>query len=212
VSAELNIKPSDLKSTKRTANVVNGRRIAIYLARELTHDSMPDIAKYLGMKDHSSVSKNISKANELIEKDENFRLFIEIKKSYYSISQKNVIRGMHFQRPPYDHIKLVFVTSGSILDVVLDIRKDSSTFGKCFSINLKTSDGQILVIPKGLAHGFKSLEDNSIVHYVQTSCYAKDYDDGIRYDSFGLDWECKNPVLSNRDLNFKKFSDYESPF
>ncbi|MCK5293939.1 MAG: chromosomal replication initiator protein DnaA [Arcobacteraceae bacterium] len=77
VSRELNIKPSDLKSSKRTANVVNGRRIAIYLSRELTHNSMPDIAKFLGMKDHSSVSKNISKANELIEKDENFRLTIE---------------------------------------------------------------------------------------------------------------------------------------
>jgi len=77
VSSELNIKPSDLKSTKRTANVVNARRIVIYLARELTHNSMPDIAKFLGMKDHSSVSKNISKANELIEKDENFRLNLE---------------------------------------------------------------------------------------------------------------------------------------
>ena len=77
VSNELNIKPSDLKSSKRTVNVVNGRRIVIYLARELTHNSMPDIAKFLGMKDHSSVSKNISKANELREKDENFRLIIE---------------------------------------------------------------------------------------------------------------------------------------
>lgn len=77
VASELNIKPSDLKSSKRTSNVVNGRRIAIYLARELTHNSMPDIAKYLGMKDHSSVSKNISKANELIENDENFKLTIE---------------------------------------------------------------------------------------------------------------------------------------
>ena len=77
VSSELNIKPSDLKSTKRTANIVNARRIVIYLARELTHNSMPDIAKFLGMKDHSSVSKNISKANELIEKDENFRLNLE---------------------------------------------------------------------------------------------------------------------------------------
>ena len=77
VSNELNIKPSDLKSSKRTVNVVNGRRIAIYLARELTHNSMPDIAKFLGMKDHSSVSKNISKANELREKDENFKLIIE---------------------------------------------------------------------------------------------------------------------------------------
>ncbi|MGB5866683.1 MAG: chromosomal replication initiator protein DnaA [Arcobacteraceae bacterium] len=77
VSTELNIKPSDLKSSKRTKNVVDGRRTVIYLARELTHNSMPDIAKFLGMKDHSSVSKNISKANELIEKDENFRLKLE---------------------------------------------------------------------------------------------------------------------------------------
>jgi chromosomal replication initiator protein len=77
VSTELNIKPSDLKSTKRTKNIVDGRRTVIYLARELTHNSMPDIAKFLGMKDHSSVSKNISKANELIEKDENFRLKLE---------------------------------------------------------------------------------------------------------------------------------------
>jgi len=77
VSNELNIKPSDLKSSKRTKNVVNARRTVIYLARELTHNSMPDIAKFLGMKDHSSVSKNISKANELIETDENFRLKLE---------------------------------------------------------------------------------------------------------------------------------------
>lgn len=77
VSTELNIKPSDLKSSKRTKNVVDGRRTVIFLARELTHNSMPDIAKFLGMKDHSSVSKNISKANELIEKDENFRLKLE---------------------------------------------------------------------------------------------------------------------------------------
>ena len=77
VSNELNIKPSDLKSSKRTKNVVEGRRVVIYLARELTHNSMPDIAKFLGMKDHSSVSKNISKANELIETDENFRLSLE---------------------------------------------------------------------------------------------------------------------------------------
>ncbi len=77
VSNELNIKPSDLKSSKRTKNVVDGRRTVIYLARELTHNSMPDIAKFLGMKDHSSVSKNISKANELIETDENFRLNLE---------------------------------------------------------------------------------------------------------------------------------------
>ncbi len=77
VAAELNIKPSDIKSKKRTAIVANARRVVIFLARELTLNSMPDIAKFLGMKDHSSISHNIKKANELIEKDENFKLIIE---------------------------------------------------------------------------------------------------------------------------------------
>ncbi len=77
VSSELNIKPSDIKSKKRTAAVANARRVVIYLARELTHNSMPDIAKVLGMKDHSSISHNIKKANELIDQDENFKLVIE---------------------------------------------------------------------------------------------------------------------------------------
>ncbi len=77
VANELNIKPSDIKSKKRTATVANARRIVIYLARELTHNSMPDIAKFLGMKDHSSISKNIQKTNELIESDENFKLIIQ---------------------------------------------------------------------------------------------------------------------------------------
>ena len=76
VARELNINPSDIKSKKRTATVANARRIVIYLARDLTHNSMPDIAKFLGMKDHSSISHNIKKANELIEKDENFKLNI----------------------------------------------------------------------------------------------------------------------------------------
>ena len=77
VSNELNVKPSDLKSTKRTKNIVDARRIAIYLSKELTHNSMPAIAQFLGMKDHSSVSKNISKTNELIQNDESFRLKLE---------------------------------------------------------------------------------------------------------------------------------------
>ena len=77
VATELNIKPSDIKSKKRTATVANARRVVIYLARELTHNSMPDIAKFLGMKDHSSISKNIQKTNELIETDENFKLIIQ---------------------------------------------------------------------------------------------------------------------------------------
>lgn len=139
-------------------------------------------------------------------------LNVEIKETYYSISHKNVIRGMHFQTPPFDHIKLVYVPSGRIIDVVLDIRKKSSTFGKYFNIELSSENGNILVIPEGLAHGFKSLEDNTNVTYMQTTCYAPNNDGGIKFDSFGFDWQIDDPKLSDRDLSFKSFLEFDSPF
>lgn len=140
------------------------------------------------------------------------KLNIDIKEVYYSISHKNVIRGMHFQIPPYDHIKIVFVSRGSIIDVVLDIRKNSPTYGKYFSINLSDKNGKVLFIPKGLAHGFKALEDNTIVNYMQTTCYSSEHDKGIRYDSFGFDWKCENPKISDRDKAFPKLKEFNTPF
>lgn len=139
-------------------------------------------------------------------------LIIDIKETYYSISHKDVIRGMHFQTPPYDHIKLVHVPYGSILDVVLDIRKNSTTYGKSFSTELSSVDGKVLIIPEGLAHGFKSLMDNTNVTYMQTSCHSPQNDCGIRYDSFNFNWDCKNAKLSERDLSFQKFEDFKTPF
>jgi dTDP-4-dehydrorhamnose 3,5-epimerase len=139
-------------------------------------------------------------------------LDINIQETYYSISHKNVIRGMHFQTPPYEHVKLVYVPNGKILDVILDIRKCSPTFGKYFSCELSSENGRVLIIPKGLAHGFKSLEDNTNVTYMQTTCYAPNNDVGIRYDSFGFDWRCDNPKLSNRDQSFPTLLEFESPF
>ena len=139
-------------------------------------------------------------------------LKIEIKESYYSISHKDVIRGMHFQIPPYDHIKLVYVPNGAIIDVVLDIRRDSPTYKKFFKIKLSAENGKVLIIPKGLAHGFKSLQDNTIAVYMQTTCYSPEHDEGIRFDSFGFDWECDNPKVSSRDLSFKALDEFDSPF
>ncbi|WP_417327700.1 dTDP-4-dehydrorhamnose 3,5-epimerase family protein [Halarcobacter sp.] len=139
-------------------------------------------------------------------------LNISIKETYYSISHKDVIRGMHFQTPPYDHIKIVYVPFGKILDVVLDLRKGSPTFGKSFSIELSSENGKILIIPKGLAHGFKSLEDSSNVTYMQTTIYAPNNDEGIRYDSFGFDWQCGSPKISDRDMSFNSLEEYESNF
>ncbi len=136
----------------------------------------------------------------------------DFKESYYSISDKNVIRGMHFQIPPKDHTKLVYVSSGKILDVVLDIRKDSLTYGEYFSIEISAENGYVLYIPSGLAHGFLSLSDNTIANYMQTSTYDSECDSGIKFDSFNMKWEIENPIVSNRDLSFKNFNDFNSLF
>ena len=136
----------------------------------------------------------------------------DFKESYYSINKKNVIRGMHFQIPPADHTKLVYVTSGRIIDVCLDIRKNSKTYGKSFSVELSDDVAKCIYISKGFAHGFISLEDNTCVHYMQTSCYKKECDKGISYDSFGYDWYVKNPIVSGRDKTHPRFEDFLTPF
>jgi len=130
------------------------------------------------------------------------------KESYYSISAKNVIRGMHFQISPFEHTKLVYLIQGIIIDIVLDIRLSSSTYGEYFSIELNTENPVLLYIPVGCAHGFLSLEDNTIVTYLQTSCYNTACDKGINYNSFGMKWKIENPIMSERDLNFPDFKDF----
>lgn len=131
---------------------------------------------------------------------------------YYSVSTKDVLRGMHFQAPPADHAKLVYVSHGRILDVALDIRRESPTYGKYFSCELSPRACEAIYIPRGFAHGFRALEDNSIVNYVQTSCYDSAKDCGIRLDSFGFDWGVRTPILSERDQSFPLFKKFESPF
>ena len=136
----------------------------------------------------------------------------DFKEFYYSVNKENVVRGMHFQTPPFDHTKVVYVSKGRIRDVVVDIRKNSKTYGKCFSIELDDQKGQYLYIPKGFAHGFVSLEDGSIVNYAQTTCYVKDNDCGIDATSIGFNWGVENPIRSGRDLTFEKLNNFKSPF
>ncbi|SKC69918.1 dTDP-4-dehydrorhamnose 3,5-epimerase [Maledivibacter halophilus] len=148
--------------------------------------------------------------NENIFKE--YNLCTEFKESYYSISKKDVIRGMHFQLPPFDHEKLVYVPKGKIIDVVLDMRKKSQTFGEYVDIELSEKNKLSIYIPKGCAHGFKSLEDNTITVYNVSTAYNPDYDSGVRWDSFGMDWEIDNPIVSNRDKGFKDFAEFRIPF
>lgn len=136
----------------------------------------------------------------------------DFKESYFSVSRKNVIRGMHFQVPPAEHIKLVYVNQGAIIDLILDIRKNSPTFGKYFSIRMIHDEQKLIYIPVGCAHGFLSLENNTMVTYLQTSCYNKICDKGIRFNSFGFNWGLKSPIVSERDRSFVDFNIFKSPF
>ena len=139
-------------------------------------------------------------------------LDFQIQELYYSVNNKNAIRGMHFQIPPADHAKIVYVISGCITDVCIDLRKGSNTFGQYFCITLDDIYSKYLFIPKGFAHGFSVHADDTIVHYAQTTCHQPDYDNGIKYDSFGYKWNIENPIVSDRDLQFPALSDFKTPF
>ncbi|RQO32461.1 dTDP-4-dehydrorhamnose 3,5-epimerase [Taibaiella sp. KBW10] len=136
----------------------------------------------------------------------------ETKESYFSYSNKEVIRGMHFQLPPYQHAKVVFCPKGAILDVILDLRKGSATYGHFEAHILSEENHQAYYIPEGFAHGFKALEDDSLTYYLVSSVHEPKSDTGIRFDSFGMDWACAAPVVSDRDKSFVAFADFDSPF
>jgi len=152
---------------------------------------------------HKPFNVDVFRKNGL---DTNFHEF------YYSVSRKHVIRGMHFQIPPHEHTKLVYVSFGRILDVVLDIRKESETYGQWFSVELTPEAGKCIYIPKGCAHGFLSLEEDTIVNYAQTTGYSKECDKGILYNSFGFDWNVKDEIVSERDKSFPELVAFKSPF
>lgn len=139
-------------------------------------------------------------------------LVTDFKEFYFSVSKKNVVRGMHFQLPPYAHTKLVYVSKGSILDVVVDLRKNSATYKQCFSTNLDDTAAKYLYIPVGLAHGFLALEENTIVNYAQTSVYNKEADYGLKFNSFGFDWSVDNPIVSDRDMAFEELEIFKTVF
>jgi len=139
-------------------------------------------------------------------------LATDFKELYYSLNHKNVVRGMHFQAPPAEHVKMVYVSHGHIMDAVVDLRKKSATYGQVFTVELDAQQGRYLYIPAGLAHGFVSREDNTIVNYAQTSCYNREHDCGIDCMSVGIDWEVGEPIRSGRDLTFPTLQDFNSPF
>lgn len=137
------------------------------------------------------------------------QLEYHFKEYYFSSSAKDVLRGMHLQRPPYEYTKIVFVNQGAILDVVLDVRVDSQTYGAFHATVIDAANPIALYIPPGFAHGFLSLSECAIVSYLQTSEYHPNADTGIHYGSFGFEWPCKDPIVSDRDLALSAFQKIE---
>ncbi len=131
-----------------------------------------------------------------------------------SKSVKGVLRGLHFQKPPFAQGKLVRVIKGAVLDVAVDLRKSSPTYGQWNSIKLSESNKLMYWIPPGFAHGFLTLENDTIFFYKCTNIYNKESEGSIRWDDpdLNIDWGVKNPILSEKDKNAPFFKDFETPF
>ncbi len=128
-----------------------------------------------------------------------------------SVNRKNVIRGLHFQEAPFAQGKLVRVIKGAVLDVAVDLRENSATFGKHLSVVLSGTNNHMLWIPKGFAHGFAVIEDDTIFHYKCSDFYHKPAEAGIRFDDIELniDWQISNPIVSEKDRELISFADYK---
>lgn len=131
---------------------------------------------------------------------------------FYTVSSADVLRGMHFQRPPHHCAKLVTCITGSILDVVLDLRAGSAGYGRAAGFVLNAESPVLLHVPVGCAHGFLVLGATATVHYSVTSPHVPALDDGVAWDSFGYDWPIACPTVSERDRRLPPLGDLVSPF
>jgi len=131
-----------------------------------------------------------------------------------SKSTKDVIRGMHLQAPPFEQGKLVRVIHGSVLDVAVDIRKSSPTFGKWAAIELSARNKLMYWIPPGFAHGFRTIEDETVFFYKCTNVYNKEAEQGFVWNDpdIHIDWGISSPIISERDRRAPLFRDFASPF
>lgn len=128
--------------------------------------------------------------------------------------RKGVVRGLHFQRPPHAETKLIRVARGAILDVFVDIRRSSSTYGKWQAIELSETNHKAVYVPKGCAHGYCTLTDSSVVLYKVDRSYAPGHEGGLWWNDaeLAIPWPERNPTLSAKDAAWPLFHDLESPF
>ena len=145
---------------------------------------------------------------------EAFGLDVKFVQDNQSLSHTGILRGLHFQREPYAQGKFVRVITGAVLDVALDIRKDSPTYGEFVAEKLTASNKRMLYIPPGFAHGFVTLEDNTIFTYKCTNYYNKESEGAILWNDtdLGIDWKVKSPIISEKDQIATEFSKFATQF
>tara|TARA_B100001093_G_scaffold303379_1_gene289331 strand:- start:3335 stop:3877 length:543 start_codon:yes stop_codon:yes gene_type:complete len=131
-----------------------------------------------------------------------------------SKSNKGILRGLHFQKAPHAQGKIVRVIKGSVLDIAVDIRKNSPTYGHHFAIELNEVNNTIFYIPPGFAHGFLTLEDNTLFSYKCTNYYNLESEGSVLWnsESLNIDWGIEKPILSEKDKKARNFMDFKSPF
>ena len=131
-----------------------------------------------------------------------------------SKSRAGVLRGLHYQAAPYTQAKLVRVIEGAVLDVALDIRKGSPTFGKHVAVELSARNKRQLFVPRGFAHGFVCLEDHSVFTYKCTNVYNKASEGSLRWNDpdLNINWGIEDPILSEKDKVSPLFKDFVTPF
>jgi dTDP-4-dehydrorhamnose 3,5-epimerase len=131
-------------------------------------------------------------------------------------SKKGVLRGLHFQLPPFNQAKLVRVTEGKVLDVVVDLRKNSPTYGQHEAIKLSAKNKKQLFVPRGFAHGYVVLSKTAVFSYKVDNTYAPDHDSGIIWndEDLNIDWilDKENFIISDKDQKLQAFKDFDSPF
>jgi dTDP-4-dehydrorhamnose 3,5-epimerase len=176
---------------------------------EISKELLPGL--YLGncrsVADHRGEFCKIYNKELFKELGLSFNIFEE----FFTTSHAGVIRGMHFTLPPIAQDKLVFCVKGAVVDVMLDLRAGSN-YGKFVSVSLDSMRGEFLMIPKGVAHGFKCVENDSVVLYMTNGNYDLSLDSGVHYDSFGFNWGIDSPIVSERDLNLVNFKEFVTPF
>jgi dTDP-4-dehydrorhamnose 3,5-epimerase len=133
-----------------------------------------------------------------------------------SKSSKGVLRGLHFQKPPFDQAKLVRCIEGAVLDVAVDIRNESKTYGQYVAIELSSENKKQLFVPRGFAHGFLVLSESAIFSYKVDNIYAPDYDSGICWNDpiLNIPWgiDESDVLVSEKDSKLSFFSEFKSPF